>query len=848
VLAAAVVALVALYATKTGSDDSGSTGGSGNSLGSGQTTTTMSPICAACNTTGGACIANVCVCNAGYYGANCEHACTNLCGGGTRGECGSNGRCLCHTGFTGDACENTKSSAMVNVRGEPYTFSIGSFASLVSSLLGVPVANVKVTGFQVAEVGLLVPIEFVGTADSPTAQNMTETLTDMAETKDPAIVNLGIISVATEESPTVVVVQAPCPNDCSGHGECQRDGACLCEKGYKNNDCGQAPILVRCLDDCSNSGQCVSGKCICDDGWIGENCGAYKKSCPENCNGNGVCNEFLGTCTCSAGYDGAGCEYKLCPNDCSTQGQCLQPSGVCKCNKGFTGLDCSIKECLMGCGIGGNCIDGVCVCHIGWNKEDCSVLGCPDNCAGIGECKRDTTSDLYRCFCPPNRRGAACQSEVEILCADGRDNDGDNLFDCDDPECCEQSVCKDQDVCAVAPNPADGVVVEDPSSEEFVPFFETVRFMVEGDMAIQFNATLDSWDTTLASVVNGRVLTGDGEPLAGATIRYADHPEFGFTRTREDGRYDFVLYGGGWLSVSFERRSFIVVQRRYNVPVNAHFNVEDVMLMPVSKVSTTIYLNNNNTYQVATSEKIVDASGQRQALVMFPPNTQAMVVEADGTERVLAQPQVRITEFTVGANGASNMPGQLPTQTAITMAFEASVDQVPVSAGEDGTLGGNVVYNKPLLYYVENFLQFPVGSAVPMASYDRATGAWVPSQDGVVMRITSIVNGVAQLELRPKAEELVSAIEDSASTFDGGADEAANVDPVAEPGTSAPDSSAGPISLCGDPEPEVDANGIETASTIADLEKKFNITLEEKKRLATLYKAGAELWRVPITQ
>lgn len=28
-----------------------------------------------------------------------------------------------------------------------------------------------------------------------------------------------------------------CPNNCSGHGECLRDGTCACEIGYTGTDC-----------------------------------------------------------------------------------------------------------------------------------------------------------------------------------------------------------------------------------------------------------------------------------------------------------------------------------------------------------------------------------------------------------------------------------------------------------------------------------------------------------------------------------------------------------------------------------------------------------------------------------
>src|SRR5262249_55055226 len=48
--------------------------------------------------------------------------------------------------------------------------------------------------------------------------------------------------------------------------------------------------------------------------------------------------------------------------------------------------------------------------------------------------------------------------------------------------------------------------------------------------------------------------------------------------------------------------------------------------------------------------------------------------------------------------------------------------------------------------YVENFLGFPVGTPVPLGSYDPARGVWVPADSGRVIKILSIANGLANLD------------------------------------------------------------------------------------------------------
>jgi RHS repeat-associated protein len=104
-----------------------------------------------------------------------------------------------------------------------------------------------------------------------------------------------------------------------------------------------------------------------------------------------------------------------------------------------------------------------------------------------------------------------------------------------------------------------------------------------------------------------------------------------------------------------------------------------------------------------------------------------------------------------------------------------------VAAGADA-----VELNKPVNVYTENFLGFSVGSTVPSGYYDRKSAAWVASDNGRVVGIVSIANGVADVDV----------------DGDGLADEAA-------------------------------------ASSLG-------ITDEERRSLAGLYVAGQTLWRVPV--
>ena len=78
------------------------------------------------------------------------------------------------------------------------------------------------------------------------------------------------------------------------------------------------------------------------------------------------------------------------------------------------------------------------------------------------------------------------------------------------------------------------------------------------------------------------------------------------------------------------------------------------------------------------------------------------------------------------------MPAELPPFTGYTYAVEMSVDQATVNGSTE------VVFNQTLPYYVENYLGFPVGSAVPTGYYNRTLGEWVPSRNGRVVLVLNI--------------------------------------------------------------------------------------------------------------
>ena len=112
----------------------------------------------------------------------------------------------------------------------------------------------------------------------------------------------------------------------------------------------------QCLHNC-NHGECVNGRCKCEDGWTGVRC--QLKRCLNACSKHGKCR--AGRCRCWKSWSGADCSIKVCPNSCSGHGQCQ--SGTCRCWSQFTGDDCSAKKCRQDCGVNGICDGGTGLCR-----------------------------------------------------------------------------------------------------------------------------------------------------------------------------------------------------------------------------------------------------------------------------------------------------------------------------------------------------------------------------------------------------------------------------------------------------------------------------------------------------
>ncbi|EFC39316.1 predicted protein [Naegleria gruberi] len=167
-------------------------------------------------------------------------------------------------------------------------------------------------------------------------------------------------------------------NVCNGRGWCMESGKCSCQDGWIGDYCSEPT----CENDCYGHGRCVSNNtCECEYGWDGNShCSQFSCGGLNNCNSNGLCVSN-NTCSCQSGWAGTDCSQFTCSgaSNCSDHGSCIS-NNTCHCNSGWKGnAQCSQFTCELtnDCSNHGLCVsNNTCQCSSGWNFINCSIKEC----------------------------------------------------------------------------------------------------------------------------------------------------------------------------------------------------------------------------------------------------------------------------------------------------------------------------------------------------------------------------------------------------------------------------------------------------------------------------------------
>ncbi|KAG5442465.1 hypothetical protein CSKR_110696, partial [Clonorchis sinensis] len=184
------------------------------------------------------------------------------------------------------------------------------------------------------------------------------------------------------------------------------DYKCLCGNGWTGQNCTED--VDDCIrDPCKNGGVCedrpdMRYACHCVPGFVGRRCEFVDPCISEPCEHGARCQaDILGrfTCHCSTWYHGLRCETEQ--NPCYPENPCVGPGAVCSVVRSERTVSRVLTPLV---------IDFNCTCGPGYHGRYCDVkadLCEPNVCQNGGKCIDRGTNSI--CICPAGYTGSRCE-------------------------------------------------------------------------------------------------------------------------------------------------------------------------------------------------------------------------------------------------------------------------------------------------------------------------------------------------------------------------------------------------------------------------------------------------------
>jgi len=274
---------------------------------------------------------------------------------------------------------------------------------------------------------------------------------------------------------------------------------------------------------------------------------------------------------------------------------------------------------------------------------------------------------------------------------------------------------------------------------KIVDLAAATAFLYSGDDPIQKGVEPGTINAKRITVHRGRIADRAGQPLSGVEVTFPHHSEYGTTVTRSDGLFDMAANGGGPLTLRYWKQGYLPVHRQIPAPWQDFQWLPEVVLTPADSRVTVVEFG--GPAQVAQSSEVSDDDGERRSTLLFAEGTRAELVLPDGTIEAVSSLSIRSTEFTVGAAGPRAMPALMPERIGYTLCVDLNADEAVERNAS------SIRFDPPVTYYADNFLQFPVGTRVPVGYYDEKRSTWIPEKDARVIQVLGATGGLADLDL-----------------------------------------------------------------------------------------------------
>jgi len=230
------------------------------------------------------------------------------------------------------------------------------------------------------------------------------------------------------------------------------------------------------------------------------------------------------------------------------------------------------------------------------------------------------------------------------------------------------------------------------------------------------------YNPTRFALITGLVQALDRSPISNVSITIHGYSEYGSVSTDAEGRFSIPVNGGGAITLVYQKQGLITAHRKVYVPWNDIAIAETIQMITEDSVSSKVVFDGNpETVVIHQSTEVTDEFGSRSCSMVFTGDNQAYEVDVEGNIiGTLTTITTRVTEYIT----PESMPAKLPPNSAYTYCAELSVDGVQ-----------RVKFDMPVVTWVDNFLGFNVGEIVPVGYYDRDRGVWIPSDNGVVVKL-----------------------------------------------------------------------------------------------------------------
>ncbi len=208
-----------------------------------------------------------------------------------------------------------------------------------------------------------------------------------------------------------------------------------------------------------------------------------------------------------------------------------------------------------------------------------------------------------------------------------------------------------------------------------IPLATATEFLYTGSHPIQTGVVPGTIEFKRAAVLRGKVTDRSGTALSAVTIAVLQHPEFGSTLTRSDGKFDMAVNGGGLLTMSYEKEGYLSAHRQVQTPWQDYRWLPDVVLLPLDEQKTTLDLTAPAAMQIAQGSTVSDEHGTRQACLLIPQETAGSIGFARWHNTSLLSAHCPHHGIYRWGRSSTAMPAVLPPSSGYTYALEYSADK-----------------------------------------------------------------------------------------------------------------------------------------------------------------------------